>query len=281
MMNLSQKSNMSLNEDLVIGFLGCGNMGIAIAQAWITNQVIQPRQLLICARTTAIQSAKRLGGQAVSQAELLEIADIIVLGFKPQHLSMVAQQLQMQGLIWKNALVLSLLAGVRCENLVRAFDQSDLRPTQIVRLMPNLPARYGLGATLAYTESEFTEIEQGWVNTLLDALGITEWLSSEELFDVGTAISGCGPAYLFMVIEALADAGVSLGLPRKTAQRLAAQTMLGSGTMALHEHPAVLKDQVTSPGGVTIQGVRSLEQAGLRSAMIEAVIKAVERAREL
>jgi len=147
--------------------------------------------------------------------------------------------------------------------------------------MPNLPARRSQGATLAYSAEPLQEKEMATLTPLLSAMGQTEWLSSEGLFDAGTAISGCGPAYMFMIVEALADAGVSLGLPRATAQRLAAQTMLGSGMMALDEHPGALKDRVTSPGGVTIQGVRSLERSGLRSAMIEAVVSAAKRSQEL
>ena len=152
--------------------------------------------------------------------------------------------------------------------------------------MPNLPAQVGLGATLLFSHpspepSALTDADREVVSALFDAVGLSEWLASEELFHAGTALSGCGPAYLFMAAEALADAGVLLGLTRATSQRLAAQTLYGSGALALTGHPAALKDGVTSPGGVTIAGVRALEQRAFRSSLIEAVIAAAERSRAL
>lgn len=278
MMTYSPPSLPCLSEDVKVGFIGCGNMGRAIAEAWLTREVIQPSQLLISARTSAQRTAEALGGRAVTTSALLNEADIVVLGFKPQQLTSVdvmASPTQSP----RPTLVLSLLAGTPLATLQAHLDPTAQRA--FVRLMPNLPARLSLGATLAYTDTTLNEALSAQLSPLLDAIGQTEWLSSEGQFDAGTAISGCGPAYLFMVIEALADAGVSLGLPRATAQRLAAQTMLGSGAMALTEHPGVLKDLVTSPGGVTIQGVRALERAGLRAAMIEAVICASERSKAL
>ena len=267
-----------LPEDLKVGFIGCGNMGRAIAEAWLAREVIQPSQLLISARTSAKATAEALGARAMeSNKALIDEANIVVLGFKPQQLYQVSGLSDPR---YDRPLYISLLAGKSVGEL-KSICNPDNRGADIIRLMPNLPARLSQGATLAYTKAQLSEERGAWLTTLLDAIGHTEWLSSEEQFDAGTAISGCGPAYMFMIIEALADAGVSLGLPRLTAQRLAAQTMLGSGMMALDEHPGVLKDRVTSPGGVTIQGVRSLERSGLRSAMIEAVVRATKRSQEL
>jgi pyrroline-5-carboxylate reductase len=147
--------------------------------------------------------------------------------------------------------------------------------------MPNIPVEISQGATLAYSPTPLSELHSEAIDRLFGAVGLLEWLSSEEHFHAGTAISGCGPAYLWVMIEALADAGVAQGLSRAVAQRLAAQTMLGSGAMALEAHPALLKDRVTSPGGVTIEGVRALERSGVRSALIEAVACATSRSQAL
>ena len=271
-----------------VGMIGCGNMGRSMVTAWLKRGTLEPRQLLISARSSAEATAAALGVSARSTPALLNEADVIILGFKPQQLDAVVESLSaepeagLSGAVTPK-LILSLLAGVTLAQLRRALVGVGLvhADSVFVRLMPNLPAHRSVGATLAYSERALGPENLAQVTSLLEALGAVEWLSSEGLFDVGTAISGCGPAYMFMIIEALADAGVSLGLPRDTAQRLAAQTMLGSGVMGLHEHPGVLKDRVTSPGGVTIQGVRALERAGIRSAMIEAVVCAAERSRSL
>jgi len=282
MTTLDTKTSPSIPPQLKVGMLGCGNMGRAIAEGWLARGALSADQLLISARSTAADTAAALGARAMSPQRLLEEADLIILGFKPQQLTAIRESLS--GLTLSDAarprLFVSLLAGLE----LRAVEQGLALPKELeaewVRLMPNLPARRSLGATLAFTESLSAE-HRAALCPLLEAMGLCEWLGSEALFDVGTAISGCGPAYMFMMIEALADAGVSMGLPRVTAQRLAAQTMIGSGAMALDEHPGVLKDRVTSPGGVTIQGLRSLERSGLRSALIEAVVEAAERSQAM
>ena len=148
--------------------------------------------------------------------------------------------------------------------------------------MPNTPALVGAGAFALDSDTDFTDEEKAFAQELFESLGIVEWMP-EHLIDTACGLSGAGPAYIYIVIEALADGGVAEGLPRKTAMNLAAQTVMGAAKMVLEtgEHPDYLKDQVCSPGGNTIVGIRTLEEHGVRGAFIDTVVKATERSREL
>lgn len=170
------------------------------------------------------------------------------------------------------------MAGLKAAD-VRAMISGNVR---LLRTMPNTPALVGAGAFALDAGTDLTDEEKAFAEKLFGALGIFEWMP-EHLIDTATGLSGAGPAYVYMFIEALADGGVLEGLPRPTALRLAAQTVFGAAKMVLEtgDHPDVLKDRVCSPGGNTIVGVRTLEEHGFRGACIDTVSKATIRAREL
>ena len=276
-------------QELNIGFLGCGHMGRAILSGALNAGSFSPSQVLISARSSAPETARRYNVQANTPVELLSRCDVILLGIKPQQMSSITPWVEALERSPTSAvgrpLVISMLAGVELDRLSVALPPSCFT---LARVMPNLCAQVGHGVTLCYAEQSDTRGEADRVKeplevcrALFEPLGHVEVLEYEEQLHAATAISGCGPAYLFNLIEAMADAGVHQGLKREVALRLAAHTVWGSGMLAIQEHPAILKDRVTSPGGVTIEGVRTLEQHGARGAMIAAVIAATQRSREL
>lgn len=266
-----------------IGFIGCGQMGQAILSGLLDQGVAEPHNILIAAKNTAQATAKRFGVKVASPQDILTSSRTIFLGIKPYQLHLVQSWISDTTKIrstWSSKTVLmSMLAGTSFAQLRAVIDdQIDL-----VRIMPNLPAQVRQGVTLICAEPNRPNAlsNQSLCTDLLKPLGLVEPLSLERDFHAATAISGCGPAYLFNLIEALADAGVHEGLSREMALRLSAHTVMGSGALALLDHPAVLKDRVTSPGGVTIAGVRSLEKAGFRSTVMEAVIEATARSKDM
>ena len=269
-----------------VGFLGCGQMGRAILAGLLDRGLIQADHIYVSAKRSAPETAERYGVIALSPVELLARSEMVLLGIKPYQLHLAAHWIAEVEPIWRARgsapCLLSMLAGTSFDQL-RA--QLGCLPS-LIRIMPNLPAQVSAGVTLICPESssEAAQLSESFLNQatdLLSPLGHVELLDRESDFHAATAISGCGPAYLFNVVEALADAGVHQGLRRDVALRLAAHTVYGSGALALQEHPAILKDRVTSPGGVTIAGLRSLERSGLRSAMIEAVVEASEKSRAM
>lgn len=213
-------------------------------------------------------------GLCESNAELFEKVDVVVLAVKPPIIGKIAESL-------KNAidqhLIVSIAAGVRLETL-----QEKLGTDRVIRVMPNTPALVGEGAAGFSLGSGATNDDALLVGTLLSSVGIAFRLE-EKLLDALTGVSGSGPAFVYLMIEALADGGVNAGLPREVALKLAAQTVRGAGTMVAEtgKHPGVLKDQVTSPAGTTIAGIAHLEQAGFRGAVMGAVGVAAEKARQL
>lgn len=256
-----------------VGFIGLGNMGSALARC--ISQVGGVELLLSTYNlesATALQ--QEIGGTLLPNEEIIAQAHCIFLGIKPQMLRSFANELadnitQRPQITW-----VSMLAGVTIETL-----QTVLATHNIVRIMPNTPVAIGKGMTTLASHNEHL---LGQVSQLLDKSGEITILP-ESLMDSSTAIAGCGPAFVYTFIEALADAGVKHGLPRELALKLAAQTVSGAGDMVLisESHPASLRDAVCSPGGSTIAGVVALEENGFRHATIEAVNKAVARTREL
>ncbi|MFT5188752.1 MAG: pyrroline-5-carboxylate reductase [Verrucomicrobiales bacterium] len=210
-----------------------------------------------------------------SNLEVAKHADIILLCVKPDGIPTVAQEIAQSN---KASLCISVAAGVSLAKL-----ESHLGKHQrAIRVMPNTPALVGAGAAGFTLGTLATEEDATLTKQLLQAVGIAHQVP-EHLLDAVTGLSGSGPAYIYLVIEAMADAGVLNGLPRPTAIELAAQTVLGAAKMVLEtgEHPGVLKDQVTSPGGTTIRGIAALENAGLRHAIISAVNAATARSIEM
>ncbi|MAD61059.1 MAG: pyrroline-5-carboxylate reductase [Myxococcales bacterium] len=268
-----------------LGFLGCGQMGKAILSGLLREATVKPEQVLVAAKSSAEQTASTFGVRALSPVDLLLEADEIFLGIKPYQLHLIEDWMKdlrvQKKLSESKPVVMSMLAGSSFAQLQQVFTDT----VTLVRIMPNLPAQVGSGLTLIcidpQLETAHANLLKERCQQLLKPLGHIETLRKESEFHAATAISGCGPAYLFNVIEALADAGVHEGLPRAMSLRLAAHTVLGSGHLASLEHPAILKDRVTSPAGVTIAGVRVLEQHRVRSAFFEAVIAASERSKAM
>jgi pyrroline-5-carboxylate reductase len=208
--------------------------------------------------------------------ELVSNVQILVLSVKPQIMDRVL--LEVGKRVAKDALVISIAAGISTEAI-----ETRLSPgTHVVRAMPNTPALVRSGATALSPGAHATDEDLATARIIFDAVGMSLVLEESQL-DAVTGLSGSGPAYVFLILEALADAGVKVGLSRRDAQRLAAQTMMGASKMLLetNDHPGRLKDMVTSPGGTAIAGLHTLEQGGLRTTLINAVESATRRAQEL
>jgi pyrroline-5-carboxylate reductase len=208
--------------------------------------------------------------------ELVKHSNVVVLSVKPQILDKVVRQVSND--MREGTVVISVAAGVptaAIEHLLRA-------ETHVVRAMPNTPALVLAGATAIAPGEHATKADLDTARFLFDAVGITVELDESQL-DAVTGLSGSGPAYIFLMLDALADGGVKMGLSRRNAQRLAAQTVMGSAKLLLEtdEHPGRLKDMVTSPGGTAIAGLATLEAGGLRTTLINAVEAATDRSREL
>jgi pyrroline-5-carboxylate reductase len=262
-----------------IGFLGTGNMAEALIKGLVSAGVVEPQQIYGSdpRRERAEEMRKRFGIHAtVHNEEVVRHAEIVVLSIKPQILPQVLDQVSPQ--LKPHALVISIAAGVP----ITAIEQRLPAGTRVVRTMPNTPALVGAGATAIAAGQHAKDDDVEATRRIFDAVGMTVVLEESQL-DAVTGLSGSGPAYVFLIIEALSDAGVKMGLSRYNAQALAAQTVLGSAKLLLetNEHPGRLKDMVTSPGGTAIAGLHTLEAGGLRTTLINAVEAATNRSREL
>ena len=261
-----------------IGFIGLGNMGASLAKS-----VLQARpsdDLLLANRSQDKVDAfiANFGGQASSNEEIFAEADVIFLGVKPAQFSELLAQYQTILEKRESLLLISMAAGLTLEKL------ASLLPNQhrIIRMMPNTPASIGQGV-ISYALSPNCRVEDSDLFCqLLTKAGLLVELG-EGLIDAATGLAGCGPAFVYLFIEALADAGVQTGLPRETALKMAAQTVVGAGQLVLEsqEHPGVLKDQVCSPDGSTIAGVASLEAHAFRGTVMDAVRQSYKRTQEL
>jgi pyrroline-5-carboxylate reductase len=259
-----------------LGVIGGGVMGSAIISRLITQGTYQSTDILISEPTLAQRESleQQYGVQVTGDNNLAAIAPVLLLAIKPQVFDKVVADLAQNN---PAQLVISILAGVSIAQLERAFPDRA-----VVRAMPNTPATVGMGITAISAGTHVRAEHLDAATQIFQAVGEVVTVP-ESLMDAVTGLSGSGPAYVAIAIEALADGGVAAGLPRQIADRLALQTVLGTATL-LNEsqlHPAQLKDRVTSPGGTTIAGVAKLEQAGFRSALIEAVIAAAKRSQEL
>lgn len=254
-----------------IYFIGAGKMAAALARGMVETAGADS-----IAAFDKSADASRLFIEKTGAAGTfpLEAADIVILAVKPQHLASATAGREH---ILKDKLIVSILAGTRIEQL-----QEKTGSNRIVRVMPNISATIGAGVsgvikTDAVGGAEFAVIEK-----LLEAAGVCEYFSDEHLFDVVTALSGSGPAFVFEFIKALADGAVTAGMPQPQALRLAAATVEGAARMVRQgEDPSFLRNQVMSPGGTTAEGIRALEMHGFRSAVIEAVIAAARKSRDL
>jgi pyrroline-5-carboxylate reductase len=262
-----------------IAFLGSGNMAEALLKGLLAARSAAATDV-VCAEPRPERRAdleKRYGvAVTASNLEAVSRADLLVISVKPQVVDALLQEIGPA--VDAGKLVVSIAAGVPIAALAQ-----KLRPgARIIRTMPNTPALVGAGATALARGGAATDADLRLAVTLFEAVGKAV-VVDEHLLDAVTGLSGSGPAFVYLAIEALADGGVKAGLPRDVALTLAAQTVAGAARMVLEtgEHPGRLKDQVTSPGGTTIAGVAALEAAGFRGALIAAVDAAARRSREL
>lgn len=262
-----------------LGVIGCGKMGTALVEGAIrSGAVVGANVVGVDPYQGARDHFAKVTGATVS-AEISAVSgcDVILLCTKPLDIPSALDAVS-HACTGRSVLAISIAAGIK----VAALESAASQQIRIIRAMPNTPALVGKGAAGYCLGTRATPQDAETARTLLGAVGLAAEVP-ERLMDAVTGLSGSGPAYIYLVIEALADGGVRAGLPRADAIRLAAQTVLGAAAMVLEtgEHPAVLKDMVTSPGGTTIAGLAELERHGLRSALIEAVSAASHRAAEL
>lgn len=259
--------------------IGAGRMGSALIRGVLDAGLLGPKQVIAGDPSEAArdQLKRQCGVRTTGKnAEAVRDADVILLAVKPDRVRPVLQELRHS--LRPGQLLLSIAAGVS----LKALEANLPRGTRVIRAMPNTPSLVSEGATVFSRGKYARPADAAQVALLFGSVGVTLELDEKHL-DAVTALSASGPAYVFLIIEALSDGGVKMGLPRKVAARLAAQTVLGAAKMALEtgRHPGELKDQVTSPGGTTIAGLHVLEDRGLRGILMEAVEAATRRAREL
>jgi pyrroline-5-carboxylate reductase len=262
-----------------IGFIGTGNMGASILKGVIRSGTARPEDIFIfdADRHKAAALAKETGvAAAASNSELVQLSDYIILAVKPVFVGQVMEEIKDS---YSNEKVLvSIAVGVSSDTL-RSY---LCKESKIVRTMPNLPLMVGEGMTLICFDDNIGSEEKVFVKRLFEGSGRAEELE-ERLMSQVTALTGSSPAYVFVMIEAMADGAVAQGIPRKLAYKLAAQAVLGSAKMVLETglHPAELKDQVCSPAGTTIEAVKSLERNGFRYSLIDAMDECTARALEI
>jgi pyrroline-5-carboxylate reductase len=264
---------------LRLGIIGAGAMGEAVLAAVLKAGLVQAGEVDMAERypQRATEVAARYGVRVTSDTEAVaKSSDYLVLAVKPQDFESAAAAIR--GNLRAPATVISIMAGVPIERLAGGLSHQAL-----VRSMPNTPAQVGQGMTLWTCTSAVSEEAREQVALIFQALGRQAFVSEERYLDMATALSGSGPAYVFLFIEALIDAGVHIGLGRDLATDVAIQTVAGSALYAqeMGRHPVELRNLVTSPAGTTAEGLRALEAAGFRSAITEAVLAAYNRSRAL
>lgn len=257
-----------------LGVIGCGKMGSALVGGAIKAQAVSANEVLGYDPVEAAASAfsADTGAKTVASISDLSACNTFLLCTKPNQAADALEQLSQAGV--ENSLLISVAAGLS----VAWLEKHSPKGFRIVRCMPNTPALVGEGATGFSLGSTATEDDSTLAGNLLGSVGIAHEVPEYQL-DAVTGLSGSGPAFVFVMIEALADGGVRCGLPRAQAIELAAQTVRGAATMVLETglHPGELKDRVASPGGTTIAGLAALESGGLRHALVEAVTAAAQR----
>lgn len=267
------------NESIWIGFLGAGKMATALARGWIGAGLVSAANVLASDPVSQARTSfsKETNGNAVEDnAQVVSSSDVLVLAVKPQNMAALASEIR--PLLKPKHLVISIAAGIPLGQLADRLGAQ----IRLVRVMPNTPCLVGASAS-AYAASQSASADDlRLVDRLLGSVGKAVPVP-ERLLDAVTGLSGSGPAYVFLMIEALSDGGVRMGLPRDVATLLAAQTVFGAAKLLLEtgQHPGALKDAVASPGGTTIAGLHELERGGLRGILMDAVEAATLRSSEL
>jgi pyrroline-5-carboxylate reductase len=262
-----------------IGFLGAGKMATALAKGFIRAEIAFPKEISAADPFDAARKhfADELGAKTFSSnLEVAQGATVLILATKPDQVA--AALAEIRRAFTKKHLLISIAAGVTLAKLEAALPAG----ARVIRVMPNTPALVGEGASAFALGKNASVADAELAKKLLSAVGLA-FQVKESLLDAVTGLSGSGPAYVYQFIEALSDGGVAAGLPRDIATKLAAQTVLGGAKMVLEtgQHPGALKDQVTSPGGTTIEGLHALEKGKLRATVISAVRAATEKSKKL
>lgn len=261
-----------------LGFIGTGNMAGAIMGGIIKNQIFRPEEIIGADISEAgrEKTKEAYGIEVTGDNRKAADSEVLILSVKPQYYADAIAEIK--DCVRDDQLVITIAPGKTLAWLEEQFG----KPVKIVRTMPNTPALVGKGMTAACVNQYVTEEEKAYALKILSTFGKVE-LVPEHLIDAVVAVSGSAPAYVFMFIEAMADAAVAEGMPRAQAYEFAAQAVYGSAKMVLEtgKHPGELKDMVCSPAGTTIEAVRVLEEKGLRSAVIEAMRACADVSRRL
>ena len=261
-----------------IGFIGCGNMGEAFLKGIINSQLINSANIFVYDKLKGDLISEKYGvNSSKDEIEVVEKSDIIFLAIKPNVNEDVIDKIK--DIVNSTKIMVAMAPGITMEDILEKTENTN---NKIVRTMPNLPLMVQEGC-IAYAFNENVEDEEKvFFKTLFEKIGMAIE-TKEELFDAVIGASGSSPAFMFMFIEALADAAVYEGLPRSDAYKLVGQTMIGCGKMFLEsgKHPGELKDNVCSPGGTTIVGVRYLEECGFRGGIIKAATETIKKSKEM
>ncbi|MEM3079975.1 MAG: pyrroline-5-carboxylate reductase [Thermoproteota archaeon] len=261
-----------------VGIIGSGKIGEALIKGLISSKKLSRKNL--CASDVREERRRYISKKYLieclhSNLELVEKSEVVILAVKPTDVKKVLQAIRDK--LTDKQLLISIAAGVTIDFILKILG----KPIPVVRGMPNLPVLVREGMTVL-SSMNGSEEHLALAREIFESVGKVVFME-EKYMNAVTGLSGSGPAYIFMVIEALVEAGVKVGIPRETSTLLAAQTTLGAAKMILEteEHPALLREMVTTPGGVTIDGIIQLEEGKLRTSIINAVVKATERSREL
>jgi len=262
-----------------ITFIGGGNMGEAMLSAVLGKRLSQPQAISVSdiSQSRRQHLEQKYGVVVMSDnRQAVKRGDVVVLAIKPQNLAEVMAELN--GQLKSAQLVLSIVAGARIDTLCRGLDHHC-----VVRAMPNTPAQIGQGISVWTATAEVTEQQKGWVGSILGAMGKEIYVDDEKYIDMATAVSGSGPAYIFLFAESLIEAARHIGLPRDMAQELVVQTLLGSGHFLQKsgKEPLELRRMVTSPGGTTAEALAQLEKGKFTELVKQAVIAAYNKAKRL
>ena len=262
-----------------IGIIGAGNMATAILGGIVGRKITQPGEILVSRRNReALEALKEQYGVGIttSNEEVAEWAEVLFLAVKPQMLAEVIDTIR--PVIREEQLLISVAAGKTVEWLESCFQ----KPVKLIRSMPNTPALVGEGCTAYCGNALVTEEDYELAGEIFNACGAS-YRVAESLMDTVGAVAGSSPAYVFMFLEAMADAAVAGGMPRALAYEMAGRAVLGSAKLFLEtgEHPGVLKDMVCSPAGTTICGVKVLEERGMKGAVMGALAACLERSRQI
>lgn len=274
-----QEGAVAMLKGKKVGFIGGGKMGGVLAGGIVSSRLVPASQVLVAdVVKERLDELAKAHGVVVTQdnRRVARESDILILAVKPQNMGEVLAELA--AVVSKSSLIISIAAGIP----IKFIEERLKKGVRVIRVMPNTPSLIGEGMAALASGAGATQDDLVHARQIFDAVGLTVTVR-EELMDAVTGLSGSGPAYGFIIIEALSDAGVRMGLSRDIALKLAAQTLLGAAKLCLKgdKHPGELKDMVTSPAGTTIAGIKALEEGKIRATLMAAVEAATLRAREL